>query len=239
MSVAAAEARLDEVIASTWPMLLDFDGPITPLFADGRNVRLADRMRTALIEADVRLPDEISHTVDPLAVLRWSALRQPAQLADRIERTCTAGEIELAQEAAPTAGAHDLLGACQAVGRPVVIVSNNAPETIRAYLDRHHLAGQVLEVIGRRHGQPELMKPHPDAISRALTVLREPARRCAFLGDSVTDVEVANTTGVRSIGYAKHARRGEELAAAGADALTADLALISQSISAGRHATLH
>jgi phosphoglycolate phosphatase len=207
------------VLAETWPILLDFDGPVTPLYVGGRNQRLSDRMRAALIGADIRLPEDISNTVDPLAVLRWSALHVPAPLTDEVEQLCTAGEVELAQKAQPTPGAHDLLDTCHRVGRPVVLVSNNAPETIHAYLDRFGLQQLVAGVVGRSHGHPELMKPHPDAIERALRLLRQPASSCAFVGDSVSDIQVSHLTGVRSIGFAKHPRRGQELGAAEADAL--------------------
>jgi Haloacid dehalogenase-like hydrolase len=62
------------------------------------------------------------------------------------------------------------------------------------------------------------MKPHPDPVHRALDRLNVPAVECAFIGDSVTDIAVSVTTGVRSIGYAKNPRRGEEPAAARANA---------------------
>jgi phosphoglycolate phosphatase-like HAD superfamily hydrolase len=104
-------------------------------------------------------------------------------------------------------------------GRPVVIVSNNAPGPITEFLDRFHLQRLVDAVIGRAPGRPDLMKPDPHMIKEALTLLDQPADRCGFVGDSVTDIEVARRTGVRSIGYAKHLRRGEELEVAGADAL--------------------
>jgi phosphoglycolate phosphatase len=140
--------------------------------------------------------------------------------------------VELAQEAQPTPGAHELLDACHGVGRPVVVVSNNAPETIDAYLNRFALQPLVVGVIGRRHGHPELMKPHPDGIERALHLLQQPASRCAFVGDSVSDIEVSRLTGLWSIGFSKHPRRGQELAAAGADALVVTMRELADTIAA-------
>ena len=43
----------------------------------------------------------------------------------------------------------DLLDACGDVGRPVVIVSNNAEPAIEAFLDHHDLRHLVHAVIGR------------------------------------------------------------------------------------------
>jgi phosphoglycolate phosphatase len=230
MSAVATDERLARVLAETWPILLDFDGPVTPLYVGGRNERLSDRMRAALIGADIRLPEDISSTVDPLAFLRWTALHVPAPLADAVERLCTAGEVELAEEAQPTPGAHELLVACEQAGRPVVVVSNNAPETIDAYLNRFGLQQMVAGIVGRSHGHPELMKPHPDAIERALRLLRQPASSCAFVGDSVSDIQVSHLTGVRSIGFAKHPRRGKELLAAEADALVVTIQELADAI---------
>jgi phosphoglycolate phosphatase-like HAD superfamily hydrolase len=114
----------------------------------------------------------------------------------------------------------DLLDACRDVGRPVVIVSNNAEPAIEAFLDHHDLRHLVHAVIGRVPGRPELMKPHPDSVLRALDILDRPPAQCVLIGDSVTDIGVSRATGLRSIGYANTPIRGNELHLAGADAIT-------------------
>jgi hypothetical protein len=84
-----------------------------------------------------------------------------------------------------------------------VIVSNNAEPAIEAFLDHHDLRHLVHAVIGRVPGRPELMKPHPDSVLRALDILDRPPAQCVLIGDSVTDIGVSRATGLRSIGYAK------------------------------------
>ena len=84
-----------------------------------------------------------------------------------------------------------------------MIVSNNAEPAIEAFLDHHDLRHLVHAVIGRVPGRPELMKPHPDSVLRALDILDRPPAQCVLIGDSVTDIEVSRATGLRSIGYAK------------------------------------
>jgi phosphoglycolate phosphatase len=200
-AVQTAEARLTQVVAETWPVLLDFDGPVTHLFIDGRNKRLADQLRTVLTDAGVTLSDEVPTTVDPLAILRWSAIHTDPRTAQAVEAACVAGEYQCIAESSPTPGAAELLSACREVGRPTLIVSNNAEGPIRAFLKAHQL-------------------DHLDA----------PASSCAFIGDSVTDIAVSHVTGVRSIGQAKNPRRGQELADAGADALVHDLADLARAI---------
>ena len=106
-------------------------------------------------------------------------------------------------------------------------MSNNAEAAIDSFLHRHQLRHLVQAVVARIPGQPELMKPHPSAVERALDLLDRPAHQSVLVGDSVTDIQVSRTTGIRSIGFAKTPIRGRELQAAGADAITdsvADLA---------------
>jgi phosphoglycolate phosphatase len=112
----------------------------------------------------------------------------------------------------------------------VLIVRNNAEGPIRRFLEQHQLDHLVQASIGRVPGHPELMKPHPDSIQRALHQLHVPSSDCAFIGDSVSDITVSHITGVHSIGYAKNARRGDELAAAAADALVVDLVQLAAAI---------
>ena len=155
------------------------------------------------------LPDELATTADPLTVLRWSALHAEPAVARAVEVACVAGEYDCVAESKPTPGAADLLSACQEVGRPTLIVSNNAEGPIQWFLDDHQLDHLVQAVIGRVPGHPELMKPHPNSIQRALAHLGTAASDCAFIGDSVTDIAVTHVTGVRSIGQAKNPRRGQ------------------------------
>ena len=101
-----------------------------------------------------------------------------------------------------------------------MIVSNNAEPAIEAFLDHHDLRHLVHTIIGRVPGRPELMKPHPDSVLRALDILDRPPAQCVLIGDPVTDIEVSRATGLRSIGYAKTPTRGNEPHLAGADAIT-------------------
>jgi phosphoglycolate phosphatase-like HAD superfamily hydrolase len=56
-----------------------------------------------------------------------------------------------------------------------------------------------------------------------LTALNVQAGTVAFVGDSVTDIEAAHSTGTMSIGYANKPGKGERLTAAGADALASHM----------------
>lgn len=77
------------------------------------------------------------------------------------------------------------------------------------------------------------MKPHPDPVHRALRLLDD-EQRPVLIGDSLTDIEVAHTTGVHSIGYAKARDRLPGLVNAGAHAVTDSMAAIAEAVRISR-----
>lgn len=189
------------VLAKTRAVLLDFDGPVCPIFANGRNAEIANQMRATLSDHAIATPPEINEAWDPLHVLLFAyELARPDVMTD-VEDTFRRGELTAAREATPTPDASDTMQACHETDRPVVIVSNNSAAAIEAYLDLHNLSHLVLAVVGRAPGRPDLMKPHPDPVNRALAILDTPATDCVIVGDSLTDIEVAHTTGTPSIGW--------------------------------------
>lgn len=221
--------QLVAVLSTTGPVLLDFDGPVTLLLPAGPNAVLADAARAPLHRAGIDLPEAIASTTDHLAVLRFAAAQSGA-VHQAVETVCIAGEIDAASRSTPTPGAHDAMRAFRDAGRPVVVVSNNAAEAIAIYLARHHLSDLVDGVVGRPHGHPDLMKPNPELIHRALQILDTEPHDCVIIGDSVTDIQVSHHAGLRSIGYAKTPRRGTELAEAGADAIVDDMTTLGSTV---------
>ncbi|MFI6424738.1 HAD family hydrolase [Promicromonospora sp. NPDC050880] len=203
-------------------VLLDFDGPVTALLPRPVNLHVADDGRRALQACGIAVPAAVATTSDHLAVIRWTG-KHAREALGAVDDACAAAETASARTCAPTSGANALLAALDGVGVPVVVVSNNAAAAIHAYLERHGLTSWVRDVVGRPAVRPDLMKPHPHTVERALTIAGAGARRAVLIGDSVSDIEVARATGVRSIGYATTRRRGIELRRAGADAVTDDI----------------
>lgn len=226
---AMTNSRLSAVLAETGPVLLDFDGPVTHLFVDGRNRMVADLMRQALGKECQPSP-EVWDTYDPLVVLRWAASHTTPQVQRAVDQASVVGEVQAAKVTEPTPGSLDLLQACKAAERSVVIVSNNAEPAIITYLERFELNDLVHGIAARTPGRPDLMKPHPDSVHRALELLQATPSACAMIGDSVTDITVSKATGVRSIGYAKNPLRGRELVEAGADAVVDSITELASAI---------
>ena len=206
----------DELVRAAKGILLDFDGPVTPLMPPPVNALAADAARAAL--KGVELPEDVATTTDHLTVLRWTASGAPDRLAD-VEDACVTAEIAAARISEPTAGALDFLRWCQEQGKPVVMVSNNAAEAITTYLHRFEATSLVRGIVGREPRRPDLLKPHPSLVLAALELAQAEPAQAVLIGDSVTDIEVARATGVPSIGYAKTPARGRDLDEGGADAL--------------------
>lgn len=224
---------LASVLTATHELLLDFDGPITPLLPAREGAALANDARHVLISAGIDLPSPLATTTDHLSVLRYGAEAATADVLNEVEEVCLLGEIEAARRSEPTPGGHSTLVAAHNADRPVAIVSNNAAAAIEAYLERNEVRSLVGSIVGREHRRPDLMKPNVEPILRALRAIGARPESCAFIGDSVTDIEVSRQARTRSIGYAKTPARGRELATAGADALVDHMATIASTL-AGR-----
>jgi len=221
---------LADVLATTRVLLLDFDGPVTPLMPEGVDRAIADTMRAVLLQTTGRVPAEIADTKDPLTVLRVTAATESSEVLTAVEDACRAGEIDAANRSVPTDGAHDAMRACRDAGRPLIIVSNNAPEAIEAYLAVHALRDLVQSISARPPGRPDLMKPDPYLIRQVFRRRAERPDHYAFVGDSVTDVQVSRLTGIQSIGYAKTPQRGRELRASGAVALINNMRALADAL---------
>lgn len=207
------------VLAATDPIFLDFDGPVTNLFIDGRNQTIADKLRSVMTEIGLPMDQEVANTPDPLLVLRRAHHATTPERFHQIEDACIQGEVAATEASRPTDGAHDLIRACYDIGRPLVILSNNTPAAINAYLDRHHLTDLITGVVGRIYGKPDLMKPNPALVHQALKFVSASPAQVAFIGDSLTDLYAARDTQLRFIGFAKSPRRRRELSDAGSEAL--------------------
>jgi HAD superfamily hydrolase (TIGR01509 family) len=105
----------------------------------------------------------------------------------------------------------------------VGIVSNNSAEAISSYLHRQGSADLVAMVEGRPFGQPDLMKPNPFLLHRALRTAAVSGEQACFIGDSVSDIVAGRAAKVMAIGYANKPGKEARLRDAGADLVVTDL----------------
>lgn len=209
---------LDELIARTRYVLLDFDGPICSVFAGTPAPTVASRLTTILLSAGVTPPAEITETDDPFDVLRYATTHAPDLAAD-IEAAFRAEELTAIASAAPTPGATETIHACHDTGRPVAIVSNNSEPAIRAYLTTHALTDQISCISTRTHTDITRLKPHPHLLRRAIHCLDADPAKCVLVGDSTTDIQAAHVADIAAIGYANQATKTQQLADIGAEAI--------------------
>ncbi len=224
---------LRHILASTTHLLIDFDGPVCAVFAGLPAATVVDQLRVVLADGGhTDLPAHLATSDDPFEVLAYAATLGEAE-AHYVNAAFTAHELEAITTAQPTPGAHDLIHAWSATGRPLAIVSNNSTTAIHAYLDLHDLRPCIAHVSARTSPDPTLLKPNPHLLTTALAALGVPATAAAFLGDSTTDITAAHAAGTMSIGYTNKPGKTSELTTAGADTVIHTPATITEQIANG------
>jgi HAD superfamily hydrolase (TIGR01509 family) len=214
---------LDQLIARTKFLLLDFDGPICDIYAGHPDHAVADELRKLITTQGNGIPDDIATTPDPIAVFAYAATSSP-DLAARVEAEMTQQELVAIATARPAAYVHDVASSCRESGRTVAVVSNNSAQAVRAYLQRHGLNDQVDLVIARTSADPTQLKPSSHLIDQAIRQLAAQPDRCALVGDSITDIQAGQDAHIATIGYANRPGKHEYLTKAGATAVITSLA---------------
>jgi HAD superfamily hydrolase (TIGR01509 family) len=211
------------VIRRCRAVLLDFDGPVCSAFAGYPAPQVARDMLAHSREAGVPISEEASAETDPMEVLRYLFEVAPERHSES-ERMLREAEVISVAAASPTPGAVEFMEACKETGRPLVVVSNNSPEAVAAFLEAHDLTRIVEGVFGRSTESPELMKPHPYLLELALKKLSLDPRFCLMVGDSITDIEVAKKVGAPVVGYANRPGKVNKFHSLGSDVVTESIA---------------
>ncbi|MZF90019.1 HAD family hydrolase [Streptomyces sp. SID5643] len=223
---AAATAAARDLLARAGGVLFDFDGPICRLFPGDSSLPVADELRELVTRCGCAnlLTGRLRTDKDPHLVLR--AVRRaagPRPTADphlrgllgKLEERVAAGEVAAARVAWPTPDADALIRSLAGRRLRLAVVTNNSPRAADAYLREHGLRGHFHTVHGRTP-DPDLMKPHPDVVHRALTSLRLRPQDAVMIGDTSADVEAAGRAGVPFIGYGRNELKRARLREAGA-----------------------
>ena len=210
-------------------LLLDFNGPVCSVYAGTPAPEVAKQLRQRIRTALYWLPDG-EH--DPLQIIQDVGLLVTGT-AEAAERILTKLEIRAIHTAQPAPGADSVIAAARATRRAVTIVSVISTDAVKAYTESHGLAKKVSHIIGR---DPERSLSDLDLVKVALQVLDADQDECVFVGDSAINVIAGHQAGVPVIGYASQPGKADELAEAGADAVTTNLADIAEALRATRPA---
>jgi len=199
--------QLRQVFGAVRAVLFDFDGPLCDVFA-GLPARGIARQLEAIVER--RYP-----TDDPLEVLSLSS-QLGADTVSVVESALIRAELDAVARAKPNSEGLTAVQACLSAGLEVGVVSNNSGEAVTAFLKSAGLVQYIAPIVGREPGRPDLMKPNPWPLQQALTSLACRPEDAVFIGDSTTDIDVANALGVHIVAYANKPGKRQRFTDAGA-----------------------
>jgi HAD superfamily hydrolase (TIGR01662 family) len=209
---------LADVMSLSRSLLFDFDGPICGIFAGLPAPSIAADLREMVAGRGVDIPRGVTTSGDPFDVLRYAATISP-DLAQAVADELRAMELRAVEVASATPHARQVIEAAHQAGRAIAAVSNNSREAVTRYLTTAGLAPMFTRIIGRTDPDPDLLKPNPHLITRAVKELGADAAECVLIGDSLSDIEGAHNAGVLSIGYANKPGKLERFTTARADAV--------------------
>ncbi|MDG4765053.1 HAD hydrolase-like protein [Solwaraspora sp. WMMD406] len=179
-------AELAAVIDRARFLLLDFDGPVCKVFANHPAPQVAATLRRLLVDQGVTIPADLLDEPDPLAVLRWTATLNRPVIVRLVDDALRAAELDAITVAEPTPYAREVIVAAHHARRGIAIVSNNSADAVTQYLIARRLAAYVHPVIGRPHGDPGGMKPHPGPVLAAVRELHTHPEECVRQSESRT-----------------------------------------------------
>ncbi|MFF2504897.1 HAD family hydrolase [Streptomyces sp. NPDC058067] len=223
---------LHDLLVAAQAVLFDFDGPICGLFARNPTAPAAQEIQDLVGAEWGELPPSVEKSQDPHGVLH--ALRQDMfpeatptgrRLAtlQRADEVVTRHEWRAIRDADLEPHIKELLKHLSYLGKRMVVVSNNAEEPIKEYLDGKSLLHHFEAVIGRDHDELRKMKPNPHSVLRAVDSLGLAPAACLMVGDQLSDLQAAESAGVPFLGTTKRAQRRAEMRALGAGAVVTTL----------------
>ncbi|MDN3356128.1 HAD family hydrolase [Actinomadura sp. DC4] len=212
------DTALADVMNRSRCLLFDFDGPICGIFAGLPAPSIAADLCELVAGRGVDIPREVTTSGDPFDVLRYAATFSP-DLTQAVADELRALELRAVEVASATPHARQVIEAAHQAGRAIAAVSNNSREAVTRYLTTAGLAPMFTRIIGRTDPDPDLLKPSPHLITRAVKELGADSAECVLIGDSLSDIEGARNAGVFNVGYANKPGKLERFTTAGADAV--------------------
>lgn len=176
-----------------------------------------------LSEHGVPLPETITVTTDPFAVLSFAATisRELAEQADAELTDCELGAVPTAE---PIGYVHDVIASARESSRTATVISTCSARAVNAYLERTNLADLVGLGVARTPHDPASTSI-ASLIGRAAGVLDTDASACAVVSTSADIRDAALNTGADVIAYVSASAAPTHAHAGTAVTSLADLAL--------------
>lgn len=195
-------------------VLLDFDGTICELFEGFDFAPLRAKLAQTMNDVGLGHLSEIGGPFSlPLAVRDALAEGPTLQhtLAD-VDDCLVEAEVAAAHDAQLVRGFRHAVARLQDADVALAVVTNNSPLAVRQLVNDRVPEMMNVIVVGRVPGRPELMKPNPWSLTRALGSLGVAPAEALMVGDSTADVVAAQSIGCGVIGIATKPYRRARLA---------------------------
>ena len=124
-------------------------------------------------------------------------------------------ELEGVASTSPFPGVRRVLLALKAKGVRMAVLTNSGRRSASEALQRAGLTGLFEFVLTRE--DTESMKPSPDGLLKAASMLSLPAGEVYYVGDSPFDIMAARGAGMKVVSVATGSHSAERLKASGAD----------------------
>lgn len=158
------------VLARTHTVLIPLDGTLCDFFRGVDTAAIANGIYEMLFSAGHRMSVLTAIEPDPLAKMGYACSVGPNYGA-QAEEMVREAELAAATTAVPASGAQEVLQACRASGRRVVVVGDTCSAAIETYLDLHGLRHLAEAVVGREQ-RPVLSEwPGADLARQAVKAL--------------------------------------------------------------------
>ncbi|MEU3520599.1 HAD family hydrolase [Streptomyces sp. NPDC006654] len=122
-------------------------------------------------------------------------------------------------------GVAEGLARMRAAGHPLGVATSKIHASAHALLDATGILDKFDTVVC--HDMVERGKPHPDMALRVVSELGGRPSRSWYVGDTVTDVEMARAAGLWTVAVSYGVDTAEALTSAGADHVVADFATVT------------
>ncbi|MBH1940627.1 HAD family hydrolase [Mobilitalea sibirica] len=212
-------------------LVTDFDRTLTYLYKDPTLLpELANRIRS-LYGRSLEIPREyVENEIDGYMV--WHKLHDiavknfPKAEADRInkqaEDVVTDFELQIVKRVGLFPGVPEAVRQLRSKGIRLGLVSSNATSVVQYALLEVNILTEFTYVDGRPYPfHPELIKPNPYPLNKALAAMNADQASFWYVGDDKVDMVAAKAANVTAVGVCTGRYLKEELLEAGADMVLA------------------
>lgn len=231
MTSVGVRPHVAQVLKRTHAILLPFDGTLCDLFAGVDTAAITEKIHGRLSSAGHAMSLLTSIVTDPLWMMAY-AYNVGHAYGIEAEKVVRDAETAAATTAMPARGAHGVLRACKAGGRPVAIVGDTCSAAMETYLDRHGLRHLVGPVIGRERRRTSSETPEIDLVERAVKALGKKPSDCALVSLSFGGMCVAAEAGTQAIGVVNERGSRKHLATISGSVVVSSLPYLAGALTA-------